>query len=150
MCLITRYGSLPTLLEEFLYEISAGDLSCVLRFVWCSPKWLNFFPLQRFEFCKTETKALSQLLSPHSSRFFSQSLNRHRQSHFRLQVIKVKSQRFGRIAILKESEIQFRILYQITSGLPIATKTIQASRRYKVSLSKKFFDPIVISFTLNI
>ena len=70
MCLITRYGSLPTLLEEFLYEISAGDLSCVLRFVWCSPKWLNFFPPLRFEFCKTETKALSQLLSPHSSRFF--------------------------------------------------------------------------------
>ena len=69
---------------------------------------LIFFPPLRFEFCETETKALSQLLSPHSSRFFSQSLNRpnrHRQSHFRLQVIKVKSQRFGRIAILKESEI---------------------------------------------
>ena len=112
MCLITRYGSLPTLLEEFLYEISAGDLSCVLRFVWCSPKWLNFFPPLRFEFCETETKALSQLLSPQSSRsssaivhlavFFSQSLNRN--LDFK-DGVKIKSQPFGRIAFLKESEI---------------------------------------------
>ena len=83
MCLITRYGSLPTLLEEFLYEIS------VVYFVLFSvpPNGLIFFPPLRFEFCETETKALSQLLSPQSSRsssaivhlavFFSQSLNRN-------------------------------------------------------------------------
>ena len=96
------------MLEEFLYEIS------VVYFVLFSvpPNGLIFFPPLRFEFCETETKALSQLLSPQSSRsssaivhlavFFSQSLNRN--LDFK-DGVKIKSQPFGRIAILKESEI---------------------------------------------
>ena len=95
------------MLEEFLYEISVVYI--VLFSV--PPNGLIFFPPLRFEFCETETKALSQLLSPQSSRsssaivhlavFFSQSLNRN----LDFQGVKIKSQPFVRIAILKESEI---------------------------------------------